>query len=191
MFNNIKEDLDLYSYRRGWSKWTIAIIPFIFPTTWPVLCYRYQRWVLTKFSTPIIKQVLTIFGYLWKMTVVLLTGVTISDRAKIGEGLFIAHLGNIVVGHSTVIGNYCSLHQGVTFGGSWTDGEWGNPKVGNNLYISAGAVVAGKILVGDNVAIGANAVVIKDVSSNVSVGGVPAKVISEKGSHGMIHFRKK
>lgn len=187
----IIEDLDLYTYRKGWPKWACFIVPFIYVTTWPVLCYRYQRWVDKQVKIPVLKQFLAFFGFIWKFLVVIATSVTISERAEIGKGLFIAHLGNIVVGHSTVIGDYCSLHQGVTFGGSWSDGEWGSPKVGNNLYVSAGAVIAGKILVGDNVAIGANAVVIKNVSSNVSVGGVPAKVISDKGSDGMIHYRAK
>ncbi len=191
MFKNIKEDLDLYSYRRGWSKWTIAIIPLIYPTTWPVLCYRYQRWVLTKVSIPIVKQVLTIFGYFWKMAVVLLTGVTLSERAQIGKGLFISHLSGIVIGNGCSVGDYCSIHQCVTIGGAGIGEEYGKPVIGDNVFISVGAVIAGKIIIGDNVVIGANAVVVKSTLDNVTLGGVPAKVISKKGSRGMIHFRNK
>ena len=59
------------------------------------------------------------------------------------------------------------------------------PTFGNNVYIGPGAKIFGKITIGDNVAIGANAVVNKDVPSNVTVGGIPARIISNKGSNGL------
>jgi serine O-acetyltransferase len=170
MFKNIIEDLDLYSFRRGWPRFMVVIIPFIYPTTWPVLCYRYQYWVHRNVSIPIIKQLLSIFGYIWKMLVVLLTGVTISERAKIGKGLFISHLSGIVIGNGSCLGNYCSLHQCVTIGGAGIGKDYGKPKIGDYAFISVGAVIAGKINIEDNEAIGANAVVIKDAPSNVSLG---------------------
>lgn len=191
MFENIIEDLDIYCFRRRWSKWLIILVPFIFITTWPGICYRYQHWVVTKVKIPVVKQVLIILGYFWKLVIVITTNITISEHAKIGKGLFIAHVGNIVISHKTKIGNYCSLHQGVTIGDAGIGDDNGSPSIGDNVYISTGAVIVGKISIGNNVAIGANAVVLKSVPDTVSLGGVPAKVISYKGSFGMIHYRKK
>ena len=185
----IISDLDHYTYRKGWPKWAFVIVPFLYITTWPVICYRYQNWVHRKVKIPVIRQLLIILGLFCKLIVVGVTGVTISEKTSIGKGLFISHVGAIVVGNGSVIGEYCSLHQGVTIGGAGIGDDYGKPKIGNNVFIGVGAVIAGKILIGDNVAIGANAVVIKDVPSNVTVGGVPSKVISDKGSFGMIHYR--
>lgn len=130
-----------------------------------------------------------VIGYIMKAFVVITTGVTISHKTSIGKGLFISHIGSIVIGHESSIGNYCSLHQCVTIGGAGIGEEYGKPIIGNNVFIGVGAVVMGKIRIGDSVAIGANAVVTKDVPDNVSIGGVPAKIISTKGSQGMIHYR--
>lgn len=61
-------------------------------------------------------------------------------------------------------------------------GDDGAATIGNNVYIGPGAKIIGRIRIGDNVVIGANAVVTKDVPNGVTVGGVPAKIISEKDS---------
>jgi serine O-acetyltransferase len=183
------DDLDMYSFRLGLPYWCAIFMPLIYITTWPVVCYRFQHWVFYHVKIPLIRQILMIIGYLIKVFVIITTGITISHRTTIGKGLFIAHIGSIVIGHSTIIGDYCSLHQCVTFGGAGTGGNNGSPQIGDNAYIGVGAVLMGKIKIGNNVAIGANAVVTKNFPDNVSIGGVPARIISEKGSHGLIHYR--
>lgn len=183
------EDLDMYTYRLGFPRWCALFMPFIYITTWPVVCYRFQHWVFYNVRIPVIRQSLMILGNFLKAFVVITTGITISHRTTIGKGLFIAHIGSIVIGHSTKIGDYCSLHQCVTFGGAGTGENNGSPTIGNNAYIGVGAVIMGKITIGNNVSIGANAVVTKNFPDNVSLGGVPAKIISEKGSQGLIHYR--
>mgnify|MGYP000044239083 FL=1 len=62
------------------------------------------------------------------------------------------------------------------------------PSIGDNCFIGAGAKIFGKITIGDNVAIGVNAVVNKDVESNVAVAGVPAKVINNVGTNGRFKY---
>lgn len=94
-----------------------------------------------------------------------------------GPGLSIAHHGSIVVG-SAKIGKNCRIHSCVNIG----EGDGENPIIGDNVYIGPGAKIFGGITIGDNVAIGANAVVNKDIPSNVTIGGIPAKVISNKDS---------
>ena len=95
---------------------------------------------------------------------------------KIGPGLFIQH------GFSTVItaaeiGENCWINQQVTIGYKETE----CPVIGNNVLIAAGAKVLGGISLGDNVVVGANAVVVKDVPPDCVVAGVPARVIRENG----------
>ena len=136
-----------------------------------------------------IRQLLTVIGFFLKNLTVILTNVSISERAEIGKGLFVAHLGTIVVSHHTKIGDYCSIHQGVTCGGAGRDDQYGGPTIGNCVYIGAGAKVLGKINVGDYTMIGANAVVVHDTQPHTSVGGIPAKFINNQGSEGWVHFR--
>lgn len=104
-------------------------------------------------------------------------GFTI-PRHVFGPGLSIAHWGSIVVHSEVRVGNNCRIHSAVNIG--VFSGKC--PTIGNNVYIAPGAKLFGGITVGDNVTIGANAVVNKDVPSNVTVGGIPAKIISKKDS---------
>ncbi len=100
-------------------------------------------------------------------------GLEIIVGAKIDGGLYIAHpIGTVIAAEE--IGENCSIIASVTIG---MRNEWAFPRIGNNVFIGAGARVLGDIHVGDNTVIGANAVVIKDVPEGATVVGVPAKVI--------------
>ena len=94
-----------------------------------------------------------------------------------GAGLCIVHYGTIVVSAKAKIGENCRIHPSTSIG------EYnGAPTLGNNVYIAPGAKLFGGITIGNNVAIGANAVVNNDIPDNVTVGGIPAKIISNKTS---------
>jgi serine O-acetyltransferase len=111
---------------------------------------------------------------------------TISLTAKIGPRFAIHHVGAIVIGGATVIGENCQIRQGVTFGGNIgkiIDGR-SQPLLGNNILVGAGAVILGPVIVGNDAIIGANAVVSKDVQAGAVVGGVPAKVIRSTFNEG-------
>ena len=98
-----------------------------------------------------------------------------------GPGLSLVHYGQIVVNENVVAGRNCRIHEGVTIGA--TNGNPKAPVLGDNVFIASGAKVIGNIRIADNVAIGANAVVVKDVlEPGVTVGGVPARKISNHGS---------
>jgi serine O-acetyltransferase len=114
-------------------------------------------------------------------------GIDISRDARIGSGFYIGHFGGIVVNAGVVIGNNCNLSQGVTIGQQNRGERAGCPVVGNNVYIAPGAKIIGRVQVGDDVAIGANAVVVHDVAPHTTVGGVPARVISQNGSEGYVN----
>ncbi len=114
-------------------------------------------------------------------------GIEIYPETEIGEGLYIGHWGGIVVNPLVKIGKNCNLSQGVTIGQLNRGIKKGVPVIGNNVYIGPGAKVIGNIKIGDNVAIGANSVVVDDVPNNSVVIGVPAKIVSQKGSTGYIN----
>jgi serine O-acetyltransferase len=94
-----------------------------------------------------------------------------------GAGLCIVHYGTIVVSPKAKIGENCRMHPSTSIGD-----YNGAPTLGNNVYIGPGAKIFGDITVGNNVAIGANAVVNSNITDNVTVGGIPAKIISNKSS---------
>lgn len=100
------------------------------------------------------------------------TGVDIHPAAKIGKNLFIDHGIGVVIGETAVIGDNCTIYQGVTLGGTGKEHNKRHPTLGDNVIVGAGAKVLGNITVGSNVKIGANSVVLKDVPDNCTVVGV-------------------
>ena len=103
-----------------------------------------------------------------------LSGIEIYYSAVIGKGVKINHGLGTVVGARVVIGSNCLIHQGVTFG----DKDGHRPLIGDNVTVYAGSKIIGNVSVGDNAVIGANSVVLKDVPSNSTAAGVPARILS-------------
>lgn len=114
-------------------------------------------------------------------------GISISFRTQIGSGLYISHNGGIVINSHAIIGKNCNISHQVTLGVANRGKRKGYPIIGNNVYIGPGAKVIGNIHVGNNVAIGANCVVTKDVPDNSVVVGIPGQIISSEGSQGYIN----
>lgn len=105
------------------------------------------------------------------------TGIEIHPGAKIGKGLFIDHGTGVVIGETAIVGNYVTMFHGVTLGGTGKEKGKRHPTVGDNVFIGSGAKLLGNINIGNNVKIGANAVVLKNVPDNVTVVGIPAKIV--------------
>ena len=108
------------------------------------------------------------------------TGIEIHPGAKIGKGLFIDHGSGVVIGETAEIGDYCTLYQGVTLGGTGKDVGKRHPTLGNDVLVGAGAKVLGPFKVGDGSRIAANAVVLKEVPENSTAVGIPAIVVRRK-----------
>lgn len=101
-----------------------------------------------------------------------------------GPGLCLEHYGNIVINQDANIGCNCHIIGSVVVGSTADDKV---PTIGDNVFIGFGAAIVGNVKVVNGVAIGANAVVTKDIlTPNVTVGGVPAMIISQRGSEGYL-----
>ena len=105
------------------------------------------------------------------------TGIEIHPGAKIGRRLFIDHGMGIVIGETATIWNDCTIYHGVTLGGTGKDKKKRHPDLGDNVLVGCGAKILGPIKIGDNVKIGANSVVLKDVQKNTTIVGIPGKEI--------------
>lgn len=143
-----------------------------------IFCLNYRignKLFLSK--TPIIKPILRLVSMLIYLPVTIITQCSILPYCKIGRRLILEHGGNGIVIHPDVeIGDDFRVFHQVTIG--LKDG--GVPKIGSNVFIGPGAKLFGKITIGDNVKIGANAVVTKSIPDNCTAVGIPAKIIYYK-----------
>lgn len=104
-------------------------------------------------------------------------GIEIHPAAKIGNGVFIDHGMGVVIGETAIVGDNCTIYQGVTLGGTGKDKGKRHPTLGNNVLVGCGAKLLGNFTVGDNVKIAANAVVLSDVPENCTCVGIPARIV--------------
>lgn len=110
-----------------------------------------------------------------------MTGVEIHPGAQIGRRFFIDHAMGVIIGETTIIGDDCTLYQGVTLGGTGNETGKRHPTLGNNVIVGVGAAVLGNITVGDNSKIGGGAVAVKDVPPNCTVVGIPGRIVKRDG----------
>ena len=109
------------------------------------------------------------------------TGIEIHPGAQLGKGVFIDHGMGVVIGETAVVGDYCTIYQNVTLGGTGKDVGKRHPTLGNNVLVGSGAKVLGPFKVGDNARIAAGAVVLSEVPANATAVGVPAKIVRLNG----------
>lgn len=162
MFEHIRADLR--NYRGRW--WEQGF--------WVMLVYRFGRWRYGIKPALIRKPLSLLYKIAYKF-VQILTGIDLPCEVEVGRNFVIDHFGGIIVSGYAKFGDNCRLRHDVCVGLRHTD-EPVAPVIGNNVDIGAGAKILGPITIGDNVLIGANAVVITDVPSNSIAVGVPAKI---------------
>jgi serine O-acetyltransferase len=170
MFDNLREDLCTYDGR------------LLSQGLWVMFVYRFGRWRYT-----IRRRWLRVpfsFAYrLLKTLSEILTGIDLPCEAIVGRRFRIDHFGGIVISGDAVFGEDCIIRNGVTVGLRNT-GKRGSPVIGDRVDIGAGAKLLGAIRIGNDVAIGANAVVLHDVPSNCTAVGIPARIIPAKRKEG-------
>jgi len=169
-----------YRYASGSRARRIAVC-LRSPGVHAVTAHRFGRWLLQR--SPLVRLLLEPFYVVLDLLVHALWGIEISRRASIGGGLYLAHAGGIVVAAGTVIGTNCNLSHDVTIGLAGHGEKCGVPAIGDDVYIAPGAKLFGRIRVGDNVKIGANTVIHRDVPSNAVVALDPGfHIVSFKGN---------
>lgn len=146
-----------------------CIRAFASDATFSLVLYRMMVW-LNKYSF------LKPFAAVLCKTNAIICGAVIGRGAQFGKRLIILHSVGIVINSQVICGSDIILESGVVIGAN----KRKSPKLGNNIFIGSGAKIFGGIHIGNNVDIGANAVVNKDVPDNVTVGGVPAKILKYK-----------
>jgi len=172
MFGRIRQDLRAVFDRDPAAASTLEVI-LTYAGFHALLAYRVAH-RLHLWGIPLLPRMVSQFAR-W------LTGIEIHPAATIGTGFFIDHGMGVVVGETAEIGDYVTLFQGVTLGGTGKEHGKRHPTIGNHVVIGAGAKILGGIRVGDNVKIGANSVVLKSIPSNSTVIGVPARIIKAEG----------
>ncbi|MDT8387016.1 MAG: serine O-acetyltransferase [Thiogranum sp.] len=173
MWERLREDLDCVFERDPAARTRLEVI-----TTYP----GFHAVLMHRLSHALWRN-----GLLWLARIVsnvvrLFTGIEIHPGATIGRRFFIDHGMGVVIGETAEIGDDCTLYHGVTLGGtSWDKGKR-HPTLGRNVVIGAGAKVLGPVIIGDDVRIGSNAVVLKDVHAGATVVGVPGRIVGGSAS---------
>jgi serine O-acetyltransferase len=173
MFKIINEDLNAYTCNGGLLK----------KIKWVMFNHTIHMGILFRLSStllhfPILGRLLAkIIEYLIRV----LYASDISSKAKIKGGLVFTHGHDIVIGADVSLGKNCTIFNGVTLGNKdLKSSSVGNqPTLGDNVTLSTGVKVLGPLTIGDNVVVGANSVVIKNLPSDCIAVGVPVKIIKK------------
>ncbi len=110
------------------------------------------------------------------------TNIEIHPAAQLGRRVFIDHGTGVVIGETAVVGDDCTIYQGVTLGGTGKDKGKRHPTLGRGVMVGSGAKVLGPLNIGDNVRIAAGAVVLSDIPDGCTAVGVPARVVRRNGA---------
>ncbi|MGA2564250.1 MAG: serine acetyltransferase [Steroidobacteraceae bacterium] len=159
MFENLRQDLKAHNGDWGAQGF------------WALVVYRFGRWRYGVRPSLLRKVFSLIYRVLFKF-IQIVTGIELPCEAQIGRNFVIDHFGGIIISGYARFGDNCRIRNGVVVGLQRVD-EPCAPVVGDNVDIGAGAKILGRITIGNNVVIGANAVVIRDVPDNCLVVGVP------------------
>lgn len=146
---------------------------FLVKPSYILICYRMGNTIYYSHIPKLIKRLLlVILKVIYTIFCIIPFNSEILFEAKIGKGLKLIHPFGIIISKHAIIGKDCTIFQFVTIGAVDKQGISNKaPRIGNNVYIGAGAKILGDIGIGDNVKIGANAVVTKNVPDNCTVVG--------------------
>lgn len=108
------------------------------------------------------------------------TGIEIHPGAQIGRGVFIDHGMGVVIGETAIVGDNCTIYQGVTLGGTGKDKGKRHPTLEDNVLVGSGAKVLGPFTVHSGSKIAANAVVLSEIPEDCTVVGIPGRIVKRK-----------
>ncbi|AEG93779.1 serine O-acetyltransferase [Ramlibacter tataouinensis] len=174
MFSRLRSDIQCILDRDPAARSTWEVVT-CYPGLHALMMHRASHWLWMRGLRWLARFISLVSRWL--------TGVEIHPGAKIGDGVFIDHGMGVVIGETAEIGDGCTIYQGVTLGGtSLTKGAKRHPTLGRNVVVGAGAKVLGGFTVGDNAAVGSNAVVTKPVPAGATAVGIPARIIQAEDS---------
>jgi serine O-acetyltransferase len=162
MFANIRADLKAHGGDWGAQGF------------WALVVYRFGRWRYGIKPAAVRKPFSLLYKILYKW-IQIVTGIELPCEVELGSNFVIDHFGGIIISGYAKFGDNCRIRNGVVVGLRNID-EPVAPKIGNNVDIGAGAKLLGPITVGNDVIVGANAVVIRDVPDNSIAVGIPAVI---------------
>lgn len=183
VWSDFREDIDRYADPTARSRLLTVLTQ---QGLWVLCQYRISRWVHYRVHVPGARQALKLLCFVWRKAIEITTHCEFPNRAEIGPGILLTHAHGIVIHVDAVIGRHCNIGHQVTIGVSGRYDRRGTPRLGDRVFIGPGAKLLGPIGVGNDVAIGANAVVTKDLPDYVLVVGVPARVVALSGSNGLL-----
>jgi serine O-acetyltransferase len=146
---------------------------YIHPGLFAVVVYRYGQWVQYRCKVPVVRQLCNLAYYYWFNWVRTRLQIELPRDTAIDAGLRIDHFGSIIVNCQLIAGKNLTITHGVLIGQTDT----GIPRFGDGVAIGVGAKVIGGITLGDNVLVGAGAVVTKSFPDNAIIAGVPARLL--------------
>lgn len=169
---SISEDIRVGLERDPATKTAIELL-LTSPGLHAIWFYRIAH-VLWGWKFRILSRMISNYAKFW-------TSIEIHPGAKIGRRLVIDHGVGVVLGETAIIGDDCLIYHGVTLGGKTLDPVKRHPTVGNRVTIGAGAKLIGNITIGDDCAVGANAVVTKNMPAGTVAVGVNARLLNLTG----------
>lgn len=156
---------------------------------WASATARWLTYLHSRFkSVPIIGVIVGVFVTLHFKAVQIITGISLPVGTSIGPGLYIGHQDGVIVSGQAVIGANCNLSTQVVIGWGKQADRSGVPCLGNRVFVGPGAKIFGPITIGNDVAIGANAVVTRDLPDRAVAVGIPARIVSFHGSFDYICY---
>ncbi len=170
-WHDIKRDYEGVFERDPAARNGLEVI-LAYPGFHAIFLHRINH-LLWNMHLPVIPRLLSHIGRF-------LTGIEIHPGAKIGPGFFIDHGMGVVIGETAEIGENVTLYQGVTLGGTGKEKGKRHPTLGDNVVVGTGTKILGPIIIGNNVKIGANSVVLKSIPDNATVVGVPGRITRKK-----------
>lgn len=144
-----------------------------YPGVKALAAHRLSHW-LWRHNLKLLARMHSQFWRFW-------TQIEIHPGAEISTGVFIDHGSGLVIGETAIVESNVKLYHGVTLGGTGKDKGKRHPTVRQGALISAHSQLLGPIEIGENAKVGASAVVVTDVPANVTVVGIPAKVVRING----------
>ena len=179
---------DLARYRATGASSVIRVMLFT-QGFWASTVFRISTYLFVRFRHLVFPgRLVSALNMVALKMMQIITGISIPVGSRIGAGLYIGHCGGIIISSKAVLGSNCNISPQVVIGFSRKEGRFGVPVLGDRVFVGPGAKILGPLHIGDDVAVGANSVVLCDVPRRSVVAGIPAKVINRDGSFDYIFY---